>query len=46
MTADTALRLGRFSGTSEQFWLTFQKRYDLDLAGDRDADRTAAIAPR
>jgi addiction module HigA family antidote len=29
ITADTALRLSRFFGTSERFWLNLQARYDL-----------------
>lgn len=45
VTADTALRLGRFFGTSAQFWLNLQTRYDLDVAEDRVADQIAAIAP-
>jgi addiction module HigA family antidote len=45
ITADTALRLGRYFGTSAQFWLNLQTRYDLDLAEDRVADQIAAIAP-
>ena len=32
ITADTALRLSRFFGTSPQFWLGLQTDYDLDLA--------------
>lgn len=35
ITADTALRLARFFGTSPQFWLGLQNDYDLDLAADR-----------
>jgi len=31
VTADTALRLGRYFGTSATFWLNLQTRYDLDL---------------
>lgn len=45
VTADTALRLARYFGTSAQFWLSLQARYDLDLAEDRVADQIAAIAP-
>lgn len=41
ITADTALRLGRFFGTSAQFWLGLQSEYDLDVAADRLADRLA-----
>ncbi|MCI0447056.1 HigA family addiction module antitoxin [bacterium] len=39
VTADTALRLGRFFGTSAQFWLGLQSQYDLDVASDKLADR-------
>jgi addiction module HigA family antidote len=35
VTADTALRLGRFFGTGERFWLNLQVRYDLEIAKDR-----------
>jgi addiction module HigA family antidote len=35
ITADTALRLARFFGTSEQFWLNLQARYDLEMERDR-----------
>ena len=45
ITADTALRLGKYFGTSAQFWLNLQTRYDLDLAEDRVADQIAAITP-
>lgn len=34
ITADTALRLGRFFGMTPQFWLNLQNRYDLDTTGD------------
>jgi addiction module HigA family antidote len=45
ISADTALRLGRYFGTSAQFWLNLQTHYDLDLAEDRVADQVAAIEP-
>jgi addiction module HigA family antidote len=35
ITADTALRLARFFGTSERFWLNLQVRYDLEVGRDR-----------
>ena len=35
ITADTALRLGRFFGNSPQFWLGLQSQYDLDIAEDQ-----------
>jgi antitoxin HigA-1 len=39
ITADTALRLSRYFGTSERFWLNLQVRYDLELEKDRLGDR-------
>ena len=39
ITADTALRLGRFFGNSPQFWLGLQMDYDLDVAEDNLKDR-------
>lgn len=35
ITADTALRLARFFGTSDRFWMNLQMRYDLEIAKDR-----------
>ena len=34
ITADTALRLGRFFGMLPQFWLNLQNRYDLEVTED------------
>ena len=39
ITADTALRLARFFGTTERFWLNLQTRYDLEVEKDRLGDR-------
>ncbi len=39
ITADTALRLGRYFGNSPQFWLGLQAEYDLDVARDNLGDR-------
>ena len=39
ITADTALRLSRFFGLSERFWINLQSRYDLELEKDRLSDR-------
>lgn len=37
ITADTALRLGKLFGTTGQFWMNLQARYDLEkAAGDRE----------
>jgi len=41
ITADTALRLARFFGTSENYWLNLQAGYDLDVERDRLAGRIA-----
>lgn len=35
ITADTALRLARYFGTTERFWLNLQARYDLETEKDR-----------
>lgn len=34
-TADTALRLSRYFGTTPEFWLNLQVRHDLEVASDR-----------
>jgi addiction module HigA family antidote len=39
VTADTALRLSRYFGTSERFWLNLQARYDLEVQKDRLGSR-------
>lgn len=38
ISADTALRLSRFFGMSERFWLNLQVRYDLEVEKDRLGD--------
>ena len=35
LSADTALRLSCYFGTSDRFWLNLQARYDLEVARDR-----------
>jgi len=45
ITADTALRLARFFGTSERFWLNLQARYDLELEKARLGDALDNIKP-
>lgn len=45
ITADTALRLGRYFGVEPQFWLNLQSRYELELAEGRVADKVAEIKP-
>lgn len=39
ITADTALRLGRFFNMTPQFWMNLQSRYDLEVAEDNLANR-------
>lgn len=47
ITADTALRLGRFFGVSPQFWMNLQVRYDLDVEQDRLEGRLESeVTPR
>lgn len=35
VTADTALRLGRFFGNTARFWMSLQTTYDLEVESDR-----------
>jgi len=39
ITADTALRLARFFGTSPEYWLGLQAQYDIDIAADELGER-------
>ena len=39
VSADTALRLACFFGTTPRFWLNLQAQYDLDIEADRLGDR-------
>jgi antitoxin HigA-1 len=39
ISADTALRLSRYFGLSERFWMNLQSRYDLEIEKDRLKDR-------
>ena len=46
ITADTALRLARFFGTTPQFWMNLQANYELELADDaRGAEIASRIRP-
>lgn len=52
ISADTALRLARYFGTSADFWMNLQKTYELDLARQQSGkaishipQRSAALAP-
>lgn len=46
ITADTALRLARYFGTSAAFWMNLQARYDLDSEKDRLGPRIEREIPR
>jgi len=46
VTADTALRLARYFGTTPEFWLNLQTRFDLESAADKLADSIEEITPR
>ena len=45
ITADTALRLGRFYSMSAQFWINLQVRYDLEVEMDALGDALESIQP-
>lgn len=45
ITADTALRLGRFFGTTPTFWMNLQGQYDLEVAEDATAAEIRQIKP-
>ena len=47
ITADTALRLARYFGTTPQFWMSLQSNYDLELAQDaRGLEIAGRVRPR
>ena len=47
ISADTELRLARYFGTTADFWVTLQARYDLEIAKEAHMSRIAAeISPR
>jgi antitoxin HigA-1 len=45
ITADTALRLARYFGTTDRFWLNLQVRLDLEVERDRLGSALQAITP-
>jgi addiction module HigA family antidote len=45
ITADTALRLARYFGTTDRFWLNLQTRYDLETEKDHLGTALEAIRP-
>ncbi|MEX2262918.1 MAG: HigA family addiction module antitoxin [Bryobacteraceae bacterium] len=46
ITGDTAVRLARYWGTSAQYWMNLQSRYELEVAQDALADSISQIKPR
>lgn len=45
ITADTAIRLARYFGTSEEFWMNLQSHYELRIERRTLGDKVAAIKP-
>lgn len=45
ITADTAIRLARYFGTSEEFWMNLQSNYELRIGRRVNQDSVAAITP-
>ncbi len=45
ISADTALRLARYFGTTPEFWINLQSRYDLEIAKHEAGDRINAEVP-
>ncbi|QOQ38213.1 HigA family addiction module antitoxin [Trueperella pecoris] len=45
ITADTALRFGRYFGMSAQFWINLQSHYDLEIARDSLGNELDRIRP-
>lgn len=46
ITADTGLRLSRWFGTSDGFWIGLQADYDVQVARDEHAEELARVQPR
>lgn len=45
VTVSIALKLGKYLGTSAEYWINLQRRYDIETQRDRIADELAAIQP-
>ena len=45
ITADTAIRLARYFGTSEEFWMNLQSNYELRIERRALREKVAAITP-
>ncbi len=41
-SADTAIRLSKYLGTTPEFWMNLQARYELEVARDEGVERAAA----
>ncbi len=46
ITADTAIRLSRFFGTSAEYWINLQSLYDLDVAKEKHQEEYNKIHPK
>ena len=45
ISADTAIRLARYFGTSEEFWMNLRSNYELRIGHQAPGDRLADIEP-
>ena len=45
ITVPIALKLGRYLGTSAEYWINLQRRYDIETQRDRIADELDSIEP-
>ena len=46
ITGDTALRLARYWGTTPEYWMNLESRYELEVARDRQGGSIDQIQPR
>lgn len=46
ITADTAIRLSKYFGTSAEFWINLQSLYDLDVAKEKNSEEYNKIHPK
>lgn len=46
ITADTAIRLSRYFGTSAEYWINLQSLYDLDIAKEKNIEEYNKIHPK
>ncbi len=45
ITVPIALKLGKYLGTSAEYWINLQRRYDMETEQDRIADELTRIHP-